>query len=246
MDIMILCAGALIATLAAWMYLNIQQPHAMHLNSEGNEDDSANEANSVEKAEEKLLRESKLLACPTVKRTTFLVFMFLSLCGMSVLLETTFEGNSIIDNSKLLILLAMLFVAANVDSRQRIIPNALLLAALILRIVFWLIELFAKTDLFMSTIKSELMACLLVIIFCAVGALIVKGGIGMGDVKLMLIMGLFQGFYGVISSLFCSLFIAFIYAVFALLLRRKTKKDSMAFAPAMLFGTILSVLLTGM
>ena len=68
----------------------------------------------------------------------------------------------------------------------------------------------------------------------------------MGDIKLMLVMCLFQGFYGVVSSLFCSLFIAFIYAIIVLLLRKKTKKDSVAFAPAILLGTALSIFLTGM
>ena len=68
----------------------------------------------------------------------------------------------------------------------------------------------------------------------------------MGDIKLMLVMCLFQGFYGVASALFCSLFVAFIYAVVVLITKKKSKSDAVAFAPAILLGTMLSVFLIGM
>ena len=76
--------------------------------------------------------------------------------------------------------------------------------------------------------------------------LLVIGGVGMGDIKLILIMCLFQGFYGVISALFCSLFAACVLAIALLVLKKKTRRDSIPFAPAILLGTIVSVVLTGM
>ena len=239
MEMMILCFGALLATLAAWVYLNVQKPKVYEPETKDEEAAAA----AVEVAEKAACSP---FARPSIGRRVFLILMMLSLCGMSVALGRIYPNNTLVENGKLIFLLACLFVAANIDARFRIIPNKLVLAAMVARVVFWMIELFANPNSFWRIMKNDLAGCLLIIGFFVVGVLLVKGGIGMGDVKLMLVMALFQGFYGVVSSLFCSLFVAFIYAIVVLLLRKKTKKDSVAFAPAILLGTMLSVFLTGM
>ena len=241
MDIAILCVGALLATAAAWMYLNVQKPKAYE--KEENIESNGETLDLISGSQEQNI-STNLFVKPTLRRLVFLIVMLLSLCVIS--LELIFPSNSLIENAKLLVLLAILFVAANVDARYRIIPNALVLTGLVLRIVFWLIELFSSPTAFWGIMKNDLLACLLVVAFFIVGVLLVKGGIGMGDIKLMLVMCLFQGFYGVVSSLFCSLFVAFVYAIIVLLFKKKNKKDSVAFAPAILLGTIISVFLTGM
>lgn len=243
MDIAILCIGALFATIAAWMYLNIQKPKKYETEEQEENPNAPEETSSTA---DPLGTSSNLFAKPSSRRLFFLIVMMLSLCAISVSLECVFHSNTLIDNGKLITLLAILFVAANVDARYRIIPNALVLTGLMLRIVFWLFELFASPVTFLGIIKNDLSACLLVVAFFVVGVLLMKGGIGMGDIKLMLVMCLFQGFYGVVSSLFCSLFVTFIYAIIVLLFKKKSKKDSVAFAPAILLGTIISVFLTGM
>jgi len=232
MDILILCLGALAATAVAWIYLNVQRP--------------AQQPQAEEAAPETAPEQPDPFALPKRGRLVFLLVMLLGLGAMAAALETVYPSNTLLENGKLLTLLAILFVAANVDARQRIIPNALVLTGLVLRVVFWLLELLAAPNAFWGVFKNDMMACLLVVAFFVVGVLLVKGGIGMGDIKLMLVMCVFQGFYGVVSSLFCSLFAAFVYAIVVLLLRKKTKKDSVAFAPAILIGTALSVFLTGM
>lgn len=243
MDIAILCVGALLATTVAWMYLNVQRPKAYESEEVINNGDEPTEQVSNNQAQDTAIN---LFIKPTTRRLVFLIVMVLSLCAISISLEIIFVSNTLLDNAKLLALLAILFVAANVDARHRIIPNVLVLTGLVLRIIFWLIELFTSPATFWGIMKNDLIACLLVVAFFVVGVLLVKGGIGMGDIKLMLVMCLFQGFYGVVSSLFCSLFVAFIYAIIVLLFKKKNKKDSVAFAPAILLGTVLSVFLTGM
>lgn len=261
MNIAILCLGAVLATVVAWMYLNVQKPTSYDEDeTEGAEetpaeipeetiDESSDE--SSEEGETPATSDAEgpklgLFAKPTLRRGLFLALMALSLCGMAAVLECVFPSNTLLENGKLISLLAILFVAANTDARYRIIPNALVLTGLVLRIVFWIMELISSPDAFWGIMKSDLLACLLVVAFVVVGVLLVKGGLGMGDVKLMLVMCLFQGFYGVISSLFFSLLAAFIYSIIALLCKKKTKKDSVAFGPAILLGTMVSVFMTGM
>lgn len=228
MDIAVLILLSFAATVGAWLFLAFWH---------GKQENDSPE--TMEQAEQSALRPSR-------KRIVFLVLMFVGLCGMSILLKTVYEKNTLLHNAKMIMLLAVLFIAANTDARKRLIPNKLVLTGLVLRVVFWVIELITVPDEFLNIVKNDLYACLLVVMFFVVGVLLVKGGIGMGDIKLMLVMCLFQGFYGVVSSLFCSLFVAFVYAIIVLLLRKKTKKDSVAFAPAILLGTALSIFLTGM
>ena len=228
MDIAVLILLSFAATVGAWLFLAFWH---------GKQENDSTE--TMEQTKQSALRPSR-------KRIVFLVLMFVGLCGMSTLLKTVYENNTLLHNAKMIILLAVLFTAANTDARKRLIPNKLVLIGLVLRVVFWVIELITVPDEFLNIVKNDLYACLLVVMFFVVGVLLVKGGIGMGDIKLMLVMCLFQGFYGVVSSLFCSLFVAFVYAIIVLLLRKKTKKDSVAFAPAILLGTALSIFLTGM
>lgn len=228
MDIAVLILLSFAATVGAWLFLAFWN---------GKQENDSPE--TMEQTQQSALRPSR-------KRIVFLVLMFVGLCGMSILLKTVYENNTLLHNAKMIMLLAVLFIAANTDARKRLIPNKLVLIGLVLRVVFWVIELITVPDEFLNIVKNDLYACLLVVMFFVVGVLLVKGGIGMGDIKLMLVMCLFQGFYGVVSSLFCSLFVAFVYAIIVLLLRKKTKKDSVAFAPAILLGTALSIFLTGM
>lgn len=237
MDIAILCAVALVATVLAWLYLSNRKPK-----QEKEECVDVVLSNPAEVLPE----DAHLLKKPTGKQKVFLGLMLIALCAMSVALELIYDKNTLLDNLKLITLLALLFTAAYVDAREKIIPNMVVLAGLVLRVAFWVAELFVIPDKFLSVVKDNLLACLLVVIFFVIGVLVIKGGLGMGDIKLMLVMCLFQGFYGVVSALFCALFAAFVYAIVVLIMKKKSRNDSVAFAPAILLGTLLSVFLTGM
>ena len=255
MDILFLILISLAATILAWLYLDYQQKNAKSdvVEDEENEDITTDDAADDKKEEQKDLQSvdsniniGRKISLPKGKRLGFLATMFVVLSAMSVFLERFYIENKFVMNARSIWLLAILFVAASIDARQRIIPNKLVLFGLCTRVVFWIAELLTDPNQFLTIIKYDLYACLLIIAFFIIGVLLVKGGIGMGDIKLMLVMGLYQGFYGVVSSLFTSLFVAFIYAIIVLIFRKKTKKDSVAFAPAILLGTLISVFLTGM
>lgn len=179
-------------------------------------------------------------------RIIYTIVMLLCMCGMSVALVMIYVNNTILDNCKLLVLLAILFVVANVDYKKYIIPNQVILFGLIVRLGFYVAEFFEDTEYFWDILKTDLLALVVVIIFFIVGVLIVKNGLGMGDIKLMIVMCLYQGFNGVISSLFFSLCVAFVWSIGLLICKKKTKKDSIAFAPSILCGTVISVFMTGM
>lgn len=168
------------------------------------------------------------------------------LCAVGAFLECIYKYNSIIMNIKLLTMLALLFPAAYIDKQQHIIPNKIILLGIIIRMVIWLIEFFVETDTFFTVLKSDVIAGVVVMIFFLLCSFISRNGLGMGDVKIMGLLGLYHGLTGVFSQLFFSLLVAFILSIYLLIKKVKKGKDSIAFAPAMLVGCVIATILTGL
>ena len=75
--------------------------------------------------------------------------------------------------------------------------------------------------------------------------IIVKNGLGMGDVKLLILIGLLEGMDGAISSLFISMLIIFTVSIVLIIAKKKSKTDMLPFAPYILIGTIISICTSG-
>ena len=225
MHIAVLCAVSVVLTLFTWVYT---ANHGME-----------QEENAPSMLSKKVLFASK-------GRLVYLLAMLIGLVGMSVALHLIYPRNSLIHNMKLVCVLGLLFAAAEIDFRKRIIPNMLVLVGVALRVVFWIAEMITDFDGFWRIFKDGLTACGLVVVFFVIGVLLIRDGIGLGDIKLMLVMCLYQGFAGVVSALFFSLAAAFAVTVVPLLLRKKTLRDTIVFAPSILIGTMVSVFMTGM
>ena len=145
-----------------------------------------------------------------------------------------------------MVLTGIIFPAAFIDYKEHIIPNKIIGSAILLRIVIWIIEAFIDVEKFLSVLKGDIIASVIIVVFFFLCSLIVKNGIGMGDVKLMGIMALYQGLTGIMSSLFFSMLVAFVEAIVLLITHKKNRKDAIAFAPAVLVGTILAVAMAGL
>jgi prepilin signal peptidase PulO-like enzyme (type II secretory pathway) len=69
--------------------------------------------------------------------------------------------------------------------------------------------------------------------------LITKGkGMGMGDVKLAVFMGLFLGFPKIIVSFYVAFIVGAIYGILMMLRRKYNKKSVMPFGPFLILGTV--------
>ena len=147
---------------------------------------------------------------------------------------------------KLLVISAVLFVAAFYDHAAFRIPNLLILYGLGARVLILIIELFTVKESLGTILLSNIIATGALIVLSLICLLVIRNGLGMGDIKLFILMGLFQGVQGVISSVFTTLIIAFVYAVFLLITKKKTRNDYIAFAPCILIGTYISIILSGM
>lgn len=151
----------------------------------------------------------------------------------------------LIENVKLVLLLAVLCPAAYTDWNRHIVRNRLIVSAVCLRAVLFVIELILDLDNALSAGFSGLVAAVVIFIIGFLCSMILKGSVGMGDVKLLAVMALFQGAAGIVCSVLVSLIVAFFYCIVALCLKKKSKKDIIPFAPALLLGTYISILLFG-
>ncbi len=136
-----------------------------------------------------------------------------------------------------------LLLTALVDGAKRIIPNKALLAMAGLRTVLLLGECAcfpgALTEIILSAGIGLFGGGLL---FLLPGAL-VKKGIGMGDVKLIAVMGYFLGFQVLMSALILILTLTVFAGLFALLLKKASLRSEMPFAPFAAAGTMVTILM---
>lgn len=173
----------------------------------------------------------------------FLVFMFFMNIVLANVITYVYQ-NSIAVNVKLMFIVSMLWPIAFIDSRTKRIPNDILKIMLVGRLFFLIPEFIMIGDI-PHRLLSMLIATVAVFLACVLCCLLIKGAIGMGDVKLFSIMALYLGLEGIWSAIFCSLIVSFFIAVFSLVTNRVKRKDNIPFAPAILIGTYLSVFLTG-
>ncbi len=137
------------------------------------------------------------------------------------------------------LLLACAFIAAMVviafiDFYHMIIPNRIVLPAA-------LIGLAAAIALRPDEWWQFLVAAMGSSLFLFVLAIIWPGGMGMGDVKLALLMGgVLSG--GVVVAFFLAFLLGAIVGLVLILSKRKTRKDAIPFGPYLALGSVLALL----
>lgn len=175
----------------------------------------------------------------------YCIFAFVSTIAVAIWLLVHFRYVDLIFMIKRVAIISVLLVAAYYDKASYRIPNKLIMFGLLGRVVLLIFELLFSSESIYSVFISEFAGAGALLLFSVIGLLITRNGIGMGDIKLFILMGLFQGLVGVVSSIFISLTVTFVYSLFLLITKKKSKKDYVAFAPCILVGTFISVVLLG-
>lgn len=165
---------------------------------------------------------------------------------LSIALMMIYKETPIIEHVKRLGLLGLIEVAAVTDKQYNIIPNDLIKVGIAFRIVMLIAEVVFFKKAVLSILVSDAIGILAVVIIVLVCLLFMKGSVGMGDLKLMMLMAFCQGIDGFTASGMCSLLVAFFVAVYYLITKKKDRKDSMAFAPFLAIGSYLGIFLTGL
>jgi len=164
------------------------------------------------------------LRYPAAELFTGIVFLF-------IYLKVGFERELV----PYLFMCCVLIAAAFTDLESMIIHDSLILFALMGGILLnFLFGTAGLKEMLLGSVAGGLP--LLAV------ALMSKGGMGGGDIKLASVMGIFLGWKLVLAALFISFFIGGMVGMLLLLLGIKRRKDCIPFGPFLALGGILSIL----
>lgn len=141
---------------------------------------------------------------------------------------------------------AMAVALGFIDLKHKLLPNRYVLPSLAAAIVL-LIFAAAGTDAWGALLRAILGGGAMFLLYLIM-ALISPAGLGMGDVKLAAVLGLFLGFLGW-NAWFIGLLTAFLIGGVAglilLLAGRATRSSTIPFGPPMLLGALVAAYWTG-
>lgn len=139
------------------------------------------------------------------------------------------------------ILIIALILLAYIDCKKKIIPNKILLVMLILRLILIITEIFLYKDIIYSILLSRFLGLIAGGGAFLLAAFIPKNSIGMGDIKLVAIIGFYIGIEDLFSCIIWSLLISLISGVALILAKKISSKDMIPFAPFLMLGTVLTL-----
>ena len=146
---------------------------------------------------------------------------------------------------KRIILCTALWPISLIDYRNHIIPNKIVFPLAIIRVLICIPEFIIDSH----SAKTECISCVIaaaaIILILCVMRLIIKEGVGFGDIKLFATIGLLLGISGSISTIFMSFVVSFVVSIYMLITKKKNKKDQIAFGPSILIGTLFSMIVFG-
>ncbi|MFH0863903.1 MAG: prepilin peptidase [Candidatus Gottesmanbacteria bacterium] len=134
-----------------------------------------------------------------------------------------------------LLIIYALIVIFFIDLEHEIIPDQIIYPAIIISVLY--IVLNTKYLILNYMVSGILAAGLFLLLF-----LITRGrGMGFGDIKLTLLMGLFLGFPKIIIALYLAFLTGALFGVILILVGRKKLKSHIPFGPFLVGSTIIAL-----
>lgn len=161
------------------------------------------------------------------------------------LMYNRFYEYSLLYTLKRMCVVAVLWPIAISDYQEFRIPNKLILYGFALRIPLLIAEIIVQTNSVLAILINELIAIVGATIVCIACMFLSRGSLGMGDLKLLMFMSAFLGVEGICYTMFVSIFFSAITAIGLLIFKKKSRKDAIPFAPFILAGTFVCLILTG-
>lgn len=131
--------------------------------------------------------------------------------------------------------------AALTDFYIYLIPNVFLLYTCGARLVIFLVELLSGRPDWKASILNSIIGGVAAFVVLMLFSIITRHGIGMGDVKLMSVIGFLGGVYTALNTLTYGLVLCVLCSAVLLLHKRKGLKDKIPFGPFICGGYILTL-----
>lgn len=151
----------------------------------------------------------------------------------------------LIDIVLTMVFLSILWSCSWYDRKMHLIPNKILLLGVLLRLLIMVYELMNDFNEGKYIIISAVVSALAMMLAAGLCRLISPGSVGLGDLKLLGVAGLFMGIDKIGLVMMPTLLILFFYSLYMLLVKKADRKTEVAFAPFLLAGTLIGAILTG-
>lgn len=135
-----------------------------------------------------------------------------------------------------------------IDIELRIIPNKLVIAAIVGGIIFYITSFFLPVTIYgdsnwWNPIIGAFSGSVLFLLIGLLGSAIYKtDAIGGGDIKILFPIGLFLGWKLMITAIFISVVSAALICIVLMIFKIINKKDAVPFGPFIAVGTIVTIL----
>jgi prepilin signal peptidase PulO-like enzyme (type II secretory pathway) len=120
-----------------------------------------------------------------------------------------------------------------VDYRFKLIPNSLLICFLAGQL------LYSSLNVTVADLMKNAVVGLVIFGILALGSLLLKGRLGMGDAKLIGLLIIFTGWRYALQISFWGMIAAFIFSIALLLMKKVNMKSELPFVPFLTLGMIL-------
>ena len=138
-------------------------------------------------------------------------------------------------------LTSTLLTVALIDYDHKIIPNTITFPGIIIGLGLSLLSLL-RIEVLPITPLASLLGVLLGGVFFYLIALVSRGGMGGGDIKLIAMIGAFLGWQGAFFTILSGALLGSMVGVSLMVLGKKGRKDKVPFGPFLSIGAILFML----
>ncbi len=150
-----------------------------------------------------------------------------------------------IDMMFISILAVILIVIAGIDLKTMTIPNGTVIALLVLGVVYSGFRiLFPGATAFQIRWFEPVIGFFAASLPLFLVAVLSKGGMGGGDIKLMAAAGVFLGWKGVLVAMVAGSVVGAVLSLLLIALRKKKRKDLIPFGPFLCLGILFAALFT--
>lgn len=148
-----------------------------------------------------------------------------------------------LDICKYSVVAVVLISVMIIDWKLHIIPNNIVLSLFFSDVVLLLIDFFVYRDSVGTTLLVKIISLVFNLVLFYVLARLTREGIGMGDVKIIAVLGWILGLSTTLIVVLFALLMCTVVSVFLLMRKKKNKNDTVPFGPFLFLGYILMLLL---
>lgn len=177
------------------------------------------------------------------KYMTLTIIVFLGVLTVETIYALKQDGYSLPVLMKWSTLFWGVYLLAKVDYHEKKIPNKIILAMLIIRMVFLAHEVCTNLEYWKKIVGYPLLGAAISGMIMAVAMLLSRKGVGMGDVKMFIVIGAFVGSSQILPTMFYSFLCSAIGGICLLVTKKAGIKDSIPMAPFACAGIALEYLL---